>query len=80
MLHVLDVPRAHFHPPAVRRLYITSPEEDATPGVVGQHPRTLYGTRDVGKLMRDDDSVKGANLVFAEGKHKHCTILNRWID
>ena len=45
-LLVLDVSRAHLHPPAVRELYITLPDEDATPGMVGQLLRTLYGTRD----------------------------------
>ena len=47
-LLVLDVSRAHFHPPAVREVYITLPPEDFEPGMVGKLLRTIYGTRDGG--------------------------------
>ena len=45
-LLVLDVSRAHFHPPAVRELFFTLPDEDATPGMVGQLLRTLGRLRE----------------------------------
>ena len=38
-LLVLDVSRAHFHPPAVRELYITLPEEDT----MGRVARLMSG-------------------------------------
>eukprot|EP00971_Amphidinium_carterae_P208269 4132457-Amphidinium_carterae.1 len=43
---VMDVSRAHFHPPAAREMFIRLPAEDHTPGMVGRLLRTLYGTRD----------------------------------
>ena len=43
---VMDVSRAHFHPPAVRELYIDLPSEDGGQGMVGKLFRTLYRTRD----------------------------------
>eukprot|EP00959_Pyramimonas_sp_CCMP1952_P226123 4728592-Pyramimonas_sp.AAC.1 len=43
---VMDVSRAHFHAPCVRVMYIRLPEEDATPGVVGQLLRHTCGARD----------------------------------
>ena len=45
-LGVLDVSRAHFHPPAEREVYIDLPAEDAEPGMVGLLKKTIYGTRD----------------------------------
>ena len=43
---VLDISRAHFHPPAKREIYIDLPEEDAEEGKVGLLTKTMYGTRD----------------------------------
>ena len=43
---VLNISRAHFHPPAKRELYIDLPEEDAEDGKVGLLTKTMYGTRD----------------------------------
>ena len=45
-LGVLDVSRAHFHPPAEREVYIDLPAEDHEPGMVGKLLKTIYGTRD----------------------------------
>jgi len=45
-LMVLDVSRAHFHPPATRELYIQLPDEDWEEGKVGRLLKTIYGTRD----------------------------------
>ena len=43
---VLDISRAHFHPPAKREIYVDLPEEDAEDGKVGLLTKTMYGTRD----------------------------------
>ena len=43
---VWGVSRAHFHPPALREVYIKLPDEDAEPGKVGILRKTMYGTRD----------------------------------
>ena len=45
---LLDVTRAHFHPPIQRKLFVELPLEDREEGAdfVGELERTMYGTRD----------------------------------
>ena len=62
-LLVLDVSPAHFRPPAVREPHITLPEEDATPAMVGQLLRTLYGTRDA---AHEWDAFAKKNIAAVE--------------
>ena len=69
---VLDVSRAHFHPPAVRELYIDLPEEDFTPGFVGRLLRTLYGTRDAANQWDDYANSKIEALGFVVGMSSPC--------
>ena len=70
-LLVLDVSRAHFHPPAVRELYITL-HEDATPGMVGQLLRTLYGTRDAAHEWDDFANTKISAVGYQVGMSNPC--------
>ena len=50
---VLDISRAHFHPPARREIYIRLPPEDSSPGLVGLLRRCMYGTRDAAQGWED---------------------------
>ena len=71
-LLVLDISRAHFHPPAVRELYITLPEEDSTPGMVGQFLRTLYRTRDAAHEWSNFANMKIAAVKYHVGLSSPC--------
>ena len=42
----IDVRRAFFHAPALRRVYVALPEEEAEEGMCGLLGKSLYGTRD----------------------------------
>ena len=75
-LLVLDVSRAHFHPPAVRELYITLPDEDATPGMVGQLLRTLYGTRDAAHEWDDFANTKISAVGYQVGMSNPCLYMH----
>ena len=69
---ILDVSRAHFHPPAVRELYIRLPDEDYTEGMVGLLLRTLYGTRDAANQWDEFANDKVAALGFDIGLSSPC--------
>ena len=75
-LLVLDVSPAHFHPPAVREPHITLPEEDATPGMVGQLLRTLYGTRDAAHEWDDFAKKKMAAVEYHVGLSSPCIYVH----
>lgn len=45
-LKLTDISRAHFYGRAVRRIFVTLPEGDESPGFCGLLNRTMYGTRD----------------------------------
>ena len=69
---VMDVSRAHFHPPAVRELYINLPDEDSSPGKVGKLLRTLYGTRDAANQWDAFFNEKIAQLGYEVGMSSPC--------
>ena len=67
---------AHFHPPAVRELYITLPEEDVTLGMVGRLLRTLYGTRDAAHEWDDFANKKIAAVGYQVGLSSPCIYVH----
>ena len=74
---VMDVSRAHFHPPAVRELYIDLPSEDGGQGMVGKLPRTLYGTRDAANQWDAFFNEKIATLGYDVGMSSPCFYRHR---
>ena len=74
---VMDVSRAHFHPPSVRELYITLPEEDASPGMVGRLLRTLYGTRDAANQWDSFFNKEISELGYKVGESNPCLYMHR---
>ena len=63
-------------PPAVRELYITLPDEDATPGMVGQLLRTLCGTRDAAHEWDDFAKTKISALGYQVGMSNPCLYVH----
>ena len=76
-LLVLDVSRAHFHPPAVREVYITLPPEDFEPGMVGKLLRTIYGTRDAGNQWDVFFNSAAEDLGFEPGESCPCVYRHK---
>jgi len=72
VMTVLDVSRAHFHPPAEREVYIDLPPEDDEPGMVGRLLRTIYGTRDAAAQWEKYYSEVFAALGFVTGNFSPC--------
>ena len=70
VLGVLDVSRAHFHPPAEREIYIDLPAEDAKSGMVGLLKKTIYGTPAAQWEKFYGDAF--ANLGFETGLFSPC--------
>ena len=62
--------------PAVRELYITLPDEDATPGMVGQLLRTLYGTRDAAHEWDDFANTKISAVGYQVGMSNPCLYVH----
>ena len=69
---VINVSRAHFHPPSVRELYITLPLEDSSPGMVGRLLRTLYGTRDAANQWDAFFNKEIGELGYKVGSSNPC--------
>ena len=67
VLIVLDVSRAHFHPPAEREVYIDLPREDSVPGMIGRLKRTIYGTRDAASAWERFYTEAFKHIGFIEG-------------
>ncbi|CAE7546001.1 unnamed protein product [Symbiodinium natans] len=53
-LRLLDISRAHFYGKAQRDIYVTLPEGDQEPGMVGKLLRSMYGTRDAAAIWQAD--------------------------
>ena len=65
-----------FPSPAVRELYIILPEEDATPGMVGQLLRPLNETRDAAHEWDDFANKKIAAVRYQVGVSSPCIHVN----
>ena len=69
----IDVRRAFFHAPAVRRVYVELLAEDAQTGYVGLLLMSIYGTRDAGqnrniaytRFMESIGCKRGASCAYA---------------
>ena len=55
-LRLLDISGAHFYGRAQRDVYVTLPEGDQEPGMVGKLLRSMYGTRDASHIWQADYS------------------------
>ena len=72
-LRFLDASRAHFHSPALRKIYINLPAEDSEEGMCGRLNKMLYGTRDASmawemfftKILVED-------MGFTQGLYSPC--------
>ena len=71
-LGVLDVSRAHFHPPAEREVYIDLPAEDHEPGMVGKLLKTIYGTRDAAAQWEKFYTDVFVAIGFVAGSFSPC--------
>ncbi|CAE7358585.1 unnamed protein product [Symbiodinium sp. CCMP2592] len=53
-LRLIDISRAHFYGKAQRDVFVTLPEGDRTPGMVGKLRKSMYGTRDAAAIWQAD--------------------------
>ena len=69
----VDVRRAYFHAPALRRVYVALPEEDSEEGMCGLLGKSLYGTRDAAQNWADAYMKFMTDIGFAKGQASACT-------
>ena len=71
-LRLIDISRAHFYGRATRRIFVTLPEGDESPGKCGLLLKTMYGTRDASSTWQRDYSELMAKHDFRAGKAWPC--------
>ena len=69
----IDISRAFFHAEALRKVYITLPEEDSEEGMCGLLLKSLYGTRDAAQNWGDTYMNWMIHIGFERGKSRPCT-------
>ena len=75
---VLDVSRAHFHPPAVREVYVDLPPEDHEEGMVGLLLKTMYGTLDAAEQWSAHYTRTVEAAGFKAGAASPCHTMWGW--
>ncbi|CAE7240586.1 unnamed protein product [Symbiodinium natans] len=75
-LRLIDISRAHFYGRATRRIFVTLPEGDESPGKCGLLLKTMYGTRDASSTWQRDYSELMAKHDFRAGKAWPCIFYN----
>ena len=73
----VDVRRAYFHAPAVRKVYVELPEEDAQEGHVGLLMKSMHGTRDAAQNWNAAYSEFMESTGFERGKSCACAFWSR---
>ena len=79
-MRFLDASRAHFHSPALRKIFINLPAEDSEPGMCGRLNKMLYGTRDASVAWEMFfTKILVADMGFTQGLFSPCLFFHhRW--
>ena len=76
-LKLTDISRAHFYGRAVRRIFVTLPEGDESPGFCGLLNRTMYGTRDASATWQKDYTELLNSRGFTVGQAWPCIFVHK---
>jgi len=71
-LDFIDVSRAYFHAPAIRKVYVELPDEDAEEGMVGLLMKSMYGTRDAAQNWNAEYTRFMESIGFERGDSCPC--------
>ena len=69
------VRRAYFYAPARRPVYVTLPDEDASPGYCARLNVSMYGTRDAASNWEEKYASHLIRCGFRQGKVKNVNEL-----
>jgi len=76
-LKLTDISRAHFYGRAARRIFVTLPEGDESPGECGLLNKTMYGTRDASATWQRDYTELLETNEFSVGRAWPCIFTHK---
>ena len=71
-LDFIDISRAFFHAPALRRVYVELPPEDAEEGMCGLLEQSMYGKRDAAQNWASAYTDFMMQAGFKKGRASPC--------